>query len=155
MRAILLATTAALALSTSAWAASNSSSNSNGRTNSKIRQELTQMLQKSGFTDIRVAPTAFMIRAKDQDGNPVVMSISPDQFAEMTVSGNAVRSDDNAATNTVGSNSSDEYVTVPSSDELSSKLVGLDIYNKDNKDIGTIKDIALNPNGRAAAFIVG
>lgn len=27
-------------------------------------------------------------------------------------------------------------------------------YNKDNKDIGTIKDIALNPNGRAAAYIV-
>lgn len=154
MRAILLATTAALALSPFAWAASNSSSNSNGQTNSKVRQELTQMLQKSGFTDIRVAPTAFMVRAKDQDGNPVVMSISPDQFAEMTASGNAVRSDDNAATNTAGSNSSDEYVTVPSSDDLSSKLVGLDIYNKDNKDIGTIKDIALNPNGRAAAFIV-
>ena len=94
-----------------------------------------------------------MVRAKDHDGNPVVMSISPDQFAEMTVSGNTARNDGNAS-NTVSSNSSDQYVTVPSSDDLSSKLVGLDIYNKDNKDIGTIKDIALNPNGRAAAYIV-
>lgn len=48
----------------------------------------------------------------------------------------------------------DTYVTVPSSDDLSSKVVGLDIYNKDNKDIGTIKDIALNPNGRTSAYIV-
>jgi sporulation protein YlmC with PRC-barrel domain len=153
MRAILLATTAALALSTAAWAASDNSANSNGQNNPKVGQELTQMLQKSGFTDIRVAPTSFMVRAKDQDGNPVVMSISPDQFAETTVSGNTARSDGNAA-NTVSSNSSDQYVTVPSSDDLSSKLVGLDIYNKDNKDIGTIKDIALNPNGRATAYIV-
>ena len=84
----------------------------------------------------------------------VVMSISPDQFAEMTVSGNTARSDGNVTANTVGSNSSDVYVTVPSSDDLSSKLVGLDIYNKDNKDIGTIKDIALNQNGRAAAYVV-
>jgi sporulation protein YlmC with PRC-barrel domain len=30
-------------------------------------------------------------------------------------------------------------------------VVGLDIYNRDNKDIGAIKDVALNPNGRAAA----
>lgn len=45
-------------------------------------------------------------------------------------------------------------MNVPSTDDLSSKLTGRDIYNKDNKDIGTIKDIALNPNGRAAAYIV-
>ena len=56
MRAILLATTGALALSTAAWAASDNSANSNGQNNPKVRQELTQMLQKSGFTDIRVAP---------------------------------------------------------------------------------------------------
>ena len=155
MRAILLATTAAFVLSTAAWAASSNSANSNSQNgNPKVRQELTQALQKSGFTDIRVAPTSFMVRAKDQDGNPVVMSISPDQFAEMTVSDNTARSDGNAAGNTVGSNNSDEYVSVPSSDDLSSKLIGLDIYNKDNKDIGTIKDIALNPNGSTAAYIV-
>jgi len=154
MRAILLATTAALALSATAWAASNTSAVSNGQDNPKVRQELTQMLQKSGFTDIRVAPTSFMVRAKDQDGNPVVMSISPDQFTEMTISGNTARSESNSAGNTVSSGSSNQYVTVPSSDDLSSKLVGLDIYNKDNKDIGTIKDIALNPNGRATAYIV-
>lgn len=43
---------------------------------------------------------------------------------------------------------------MPSTDELSSKLVGLDIYNRDNKDIGKITDIALNSNGGTAAYIV-
>ena len=61
----------------------------------------------------------------------------------------------NGVSNTTGSqNGSDSYVNVPSTDDLSSKIVGLDIYNKNNKDIGTIKDIALNPNGREAAYIV-
>lgn len=46
------------------------------------------------------------------------------------------------------------YVTVPSNDDLSSKVVGLDIYNNDGSDIGTIKDIALDPGGRSAVYIV-
>jgi len=153
MRAILLATTAAFAISSAAWAASDHT-NSN-QNDTKTRQELTQMLQKSGYTDIRVAPTSFLVRAKDRDGNPVLMTISPDSFSEMTAVTDTTRNRADSGSNTVGSNnSSDTYVNVPSTDDLSSKLVGLDIYNKDNKDIGTIKDIALNPNGRAAAYIV-
>jgi sporulation protein YlmC with PRC-barrel domain len=155
MRAILLATTAAVLVSSAAWAASDNDASANQSQN-KARQQLTQMLQKSGYTDIRMAPASFMVRAKDQDGNPVVMSISPDHFTEMTaVSDNTRSSKDRTSSNTVGSNSSsDTYVTVPSNDDLSSKVVGLDIYNKDNKDVGTIKDIALNPTGSAAAYIV-
>ena len=153
MRAILLATTAALALSSAAWAASDQANGD--QSNPRMRQQLTQMLQKSGYSDIRVAPSSFVVRAKDQDGNPVVMSISPDSFTEMTaVSGNARNRAGNTA-NTVGSNNGGQtYVNVPSTDDLSSKLVGLDIYNKDNKDIGTIKDIALGPNGSTVAYIV-
>jgi sporulation protein YlmC with PRC-barrel domain len=156
MRAILLATTAAIALSSAAWAASDNSANKATQNSGKARQELTQMLQKSGYTDIRVAPTSFMVRAKDKNGDPVVMSISPDSFSELTaVNDSSARNGNDTSSNTVGANrSSDTYVTVPSGDDLSSKVVGLDIYNEDNKDIGTIKDIALNPNGQASAYIV-
>jgi len=155
MRAILLATTAAVVLSSAAWAASDNGANNTNQSNTKVRQELTQMLQKSGYTDIQVAPTSFMVRAKDHDGNPVVMSISPDHFAEMTAMNDTPRNGADKSSNTVGSsNSSDRYVTVPSTDDLSSKVVGLDIYNKDNKDIGKIKDIALDPNGRTTAYVV-
>ncbi len=39
------------------------------------------------------------------------------------------------------------FTCVPAHDGLSSNVVGLDVYNKDKKNIGTIKDIALDANG--------
>jgi len=39
------------------------------------------------------------------------------------------------------------FTCVPAHDELSSNVVGLDVYNKDKQNIGTIKDIALDANG--------
>ena len=47
-----------------------------------------------------------------------------------------------------------QFVSIASNDELSSKLVGLNVYNDKNQDIGEIKDIALNQNGRAEAYIL-
>lgn len=47
-----------------------------------------------------------------------------------------------------------EFVTVPRRDELSSKAVGLDVYNKANQDIGTIKDVAIADND-VQAYIIG
>ena len=39
------------------------------------------------------------------------------------------------------------FIFVPAHDELSSNVVGLNVYNKDKQNIGTIKDIALDANG--------
>ena len=39
------------------------------------------------------------------------------------------------------------FTYVPAQDELSSNVVGLDIYNEDKQNIGTIKDIALDASG--------
>jgi sporulation protein YlmC with PRC-barrel domain len=39
------------------------------------------------------------------------------------------------------------FIYVPAHDELSSSVVGLDVYNEDKQNIGTIKDIALDANG--------
>ena len=39
------------------------------------------------------------------------------------------------------------FTYVPPHDELSSNVVGLDVYNKDKQNIGTIKDIALDASG--------
>jgi hypothetical protein len=39
------------------------------------------------------------------------------------------------------------FTYVPAHDELSSNVVGLDVYNKDKQNIGTIKDIALDASG--------
>jgi hypothetical protein len=52
--------------------------------NEPLRQQVRDNLAKAGFTDIRIMPTSFMVRAKDQSGNPVMMVINPDSFTEVT-----------------------------------------------------------------------
>jgi sporulation protein YlmC with PRC-barrel domain len=167
MRSILLASAALLMLAPAATMAQspNSAPQPNVTQNEKagsataepqhIRANLRNALEKAGYKDIRVAPTSFMVHAKDADGNPVVMSISPDSFTEVADMTNNNNSNAPSTTGAVNGNaSSGTFVAVPQADELSSKVVGLDIYNNDNKDIGQIKDIALNPNGRSQAYIV-
>jgi hypothetical protein len=39
------------------------------------------------------------------------------------------------------------FTYVPAQDELSSNVIGLDVYNEEKQNIGTIKDIALDANG--------
>jgi hypothetical protein len=46
------------------------------------------------------------------------------------------------------------FTTVVAKDDLSSSVIGLDIYNGAKQDIGTIKDIAFGPAG-VTAYIVG
>jgi hypothetical protein len=46
------------------------------------------------------------------------------------------------------------FTHVPAHDELSSNVVGLDVYNKDKQNIGTIKDIALDASG-LKGYVVG
>jgi len=45
------------------------------------------------------------------------------------------------------------FIFVPPQEELSSNVVGLDIYNKDKQNIGTIKDIALDANGLSGYIV--
>jgi len=168
MRSILLASAALLMLGPAAMAQSPNSalrpnqpqgqnsqsqkSNSGIAEPQQMRADLRNALEKAGYKDIRVAPSSFMVHAKDSDGNPVLMSVSPDSFTEVAEVGGEANSNTTGAVN--GNGSGATFVAVPQADELSSKVVGLDIYNTDNKDIGQIKDIALNPNGRSQAYIV-
>ena len=46
------------------------------------------------------------------------------------------------------------FATVATNDELSSKVIGLDIYNNAKQNIGTIKDVSFNSSG-VHAYIVG
>jgi sporulation protein YlmC with PRC-barrel domain len=123
------------------------------KTRAGLRTQLRDMLQREGFTDIHVVPSSFMVRAKDKNGDPVVMSVSPDSFTEVAEVGSS-SFDDSAATKTMGDSAGAQFVSIPDSDELSSNVVGLDVYNTQNKSIGQIKDVALNQRGRAQAYIV-
>jgi len=159
MRTILLASAAVIALSPIAYAQdANSTIQPSTTANQKVSKQhlgtdLRNMLQKSGYTDIRVAPTSFMVRAKDSDGNPIVMSISPDSFTELTGAGTTSGTTTGAATAN-GKDGSGRFVTISGNDELSSKLIGLDVYNDKNQDVGQIKDLALNHDGQTEAYVL-
>jgi hypothetical protein len=46
------------------------------------------------------------------------------------------------------------FATIPAGEDLSSNLIGLDIYNGTNDKIGFVKDIAMS-GGRVNAYIIG
>lgn len=105
------------------------------------------------FSDVKVMPDSFLVQAKDKSGNPVTMFITPNSFAEIS----AMEADNTGAEEgglNSGTSSGAPFVSVPSNEELSSKVLGADVYNKANQDIGTIKDIAFNANG-VKAYVVG
>ena len=69
------------------------------------------------------------------------MFIGPNSETEVTTVGfNDQASNPN--TGNTGMRSGGMFTSVPAKDELSSKVVGLDVYNNANQNIGTIKDLA-------------
>ena len=108
-----------------------------------LRQQLTNSLQQSGFTNIKVVPESFLVQANDKSGNPVTMFIGPNSATEVTTVGS---NDQTSGSNTGNSetHSGGMFANVPAKAELSSKVVGLEVYNNANQNIGTIKDVAYN-----------
>jgi hypothetical protein len=49
-----------------------------------LSQKLRDDLTKAGFTDITIMPQSLLVRAKDAQGNSVMMVINPDSLTEMT-----------------------------------------------------------------------
>ena len=91
----------------------------------------------------------------------VLLSLSTASFAQTTTASRNVNNDRAATMNANnGANgtmpASGMFATVPSQDELSSQVVGLDVYNNANQNIGKIKDVAFDQSGvRAYILSVG
>ena len=139
--AALLTTVSSLAFAEGGSNAPANSTTSNEQGNgATLRQQLSTDLQQSGFTNVKVMPDSFLVQANDKAGNPVTMFITPGSMTEVT---------------TIGSNNraAGTFTNIPAKDDLSSKAVGLDVYNADNQDIGTIKDIAFN-GGQIDGYIL-
>ena len=49
-----------------------------------IAQKLRTDLNKAGYTDITIRPSSFFVQAKNSEGNPVTMMISPDSVTALT-----------------------------------------------------------------------
>jgi hypothetical protein len=52
--------------------------------NMHIAQKLRADLSKAGYTDITIMPSSFFVQAKNSDGDPVTMMISPDSVTALT-----------------------------------------------------------------------
>ena len=95
-----------------AFAATPDQSNpsNSGQTSSQdmtsVGQTLKQDLQKAGFTNIDIAPEAFVVRAKNSSGQPVMMRIGPDSMTEITAIPNQNGSSGTAGHPGTGSSSS-------------------------------------------------
>jgi hypothetical protein len=108
-----------------------------------LQKRVTQDLQKAGFTDVSVTPDSFLVRAKDRSGDPVAMIVGPNSMTAIVAQTSSGTSSGGAADPASSPDAQGTmFTTVPSTDRLSSEVVGLDVYNGANKDIGTIKDIA-------------
>jgi protein required for attachment to host cells len=66
----------------------------NSQPESKISQQIKSNLERAGFKDIQMMPSSFIVRARDQNNNPVMMVISPDSMTAITQTGKT-GSDDN------------------------------------------------------------
>ena len=62
----------------------NKSSQANQKSPQMVRQQVHKNLQQAGFTDIQIMPRSLLARAKDKDGNPVMMVINPDSVTAVT-----------------------------------------------------------------------
>jgi len=121
------------------------------------RQKLTATLQQAGFTNVTVVPDSFIVTAKDKSGDPVTMFLDSNSMmvvASADSTGDGSKSLSASADQQSPSSADGMFTTIPAKDELSSKLVGLDIYNSAKQNIGAIKDIAFSQNG-TKAYIIG
>jgi len=50
----------------------------------QLRQSIQHDLEQAGYTNIQIAPEAFLVRAKDKQGHPVTMMIEPGVVTAVT-----------------------------------------------------------------------
>jgi hypothetical protein len=156
--AAILTTVSSVALAQAASSNAGSASSpataaSQQQSQSSIRQQLTDNLQQSGLTNIKVVADSFLVRATDKSGNPVTMFIGPNSETEVTTVGlNDQASDSNKGN--AETRAGGMFTSLPAKDELSSKVVGLDVYNNANQNIGTIKDVAYNGDS-VNGYVIG
>src|SRR5664279_2022884 len=135
---------AALAQAPSSPSTSAPTATTNTKTGgASLQQQVTTNLQNSGFTNVKVMPDSFLVQATDKSGNAVTMFIGPNSISAVTTVG-ANGQASGTSTGESAKNTGGTFASVPASDELSSKVVGLDVYNNDHQNIGTIKDVAYN-----------
>ena len=73
-------------------------SSSQGQFWEVIEAQVKNNLEQAGYTNIRIVPSSFLVRAMDKDGNPLIMVIDPDSVnvTYLSVDQGKLRSQGNA-----------------------------------------------------------
>jgi len=149
-RAIVTSAIALMSMSSAAFAQTPAkpvpAGNQAAGASTDVQQELLTNLKKAGFTNIKIVADSFFVQATDKSGNPVTIFLRPDS---MTVVSDVEDRGPNGQAGARGA-----FASVAAKDELTSKVVGMEVYNNANQDVGTIKDVAFSGNG-VKAYILG
>jgi hypothetical protein len=77
------------------------------QTTAQIANQIRKNLQQAGFKNIKLMPSSFIVRAEDQNNNPVMMVINPDSVTAVSaVSESAQNTTGQASHDGAGSSSS-------------------------------------------------
>ena len=55
-----------------------------GQQQQSIQARVKNNLEQAGFTNVQIMPSSFLVRAKDKEGNPVMMVINPNSVTAIT-----------------------------------------------------------------------
>jgi hypothetical protein len=56
----------------------------NSQAPAHLGRKLRDDLMRAGFTNITIMPSSFLVRARDSQGNAVMMVVNPDSLTEVT-----------------------------------------------------------------------
>jgi hypothetical protein len=149
---------AGLLLSTAAFADAPTQPGNASAMHANLREQVKANLQQAGFSNVTVVPDSFLVTAKDQSGNPVTMFVNPNSVTEVVAEGPSGQANGNQTEGNQSGNmqqTANNFTTVPTTARLTSEIVGLDVHNNKNQDIGTIKDVAYGQSGAVKAYIIG
>jgi uncharacterized protein YpmB len=49
-----------------------------------LPQQIKQKLESAGYSDVKIMPTSFVVQAKDKQGDPIEILITPHSIMEVT-----------------------------------------------------------------------
>ena len=79
-----------------------------------VGSHLKNNLEQAGFTNVQVMPSSFLVKAKDKDGNPVMMIINPDSVTELTELSGSPRSSAVGESTATGASTANDHLNLTS-----------------------------------------
>ncbi len=134
---------------TSSQPAASQPSETQNQQNASLKQQLKANLIKSGFTNVRVSPESFLIRAKDPQGNPIAMAVTPDTFAAIEFEGGK----GNMMSGRSVGQGEPKFISGTVRDAAEANLTNTRVRSIDNQNIGTISNIVVGDNGQLSYLV--